>query len=1634
MAASWKTVRVFISSTFSDMQAERDWLVKRVFPALRQKLEPLRLHLVDIDLRWGITREQAENDLVLGLCLQQIDECRPFFLGLLGGRYGWVPSKFPVEVGNRYGWTQHKTGKSVTELEILHGVLNNAEMHDRALFCFRSERFLDEIKDEQQRRVYMEGATGKEMRELESEEAELKNQIRALSPPMALFDDYPCTWDATAVDLHTKQPGRIGNLTEFGNWVIEKLERAILDTKELQEHLSAVRSAVRDDLAEERDFHERYIESRTRIYIGRKALQEELKAFVAGAETKPCLVTGPSGSGKSAALAEFVSVWRDQHSQDIVITHFAGASPRSTGLRETLRHLCAEVKDALKLEDEIKQDIRELPNQFREFLAKAPADRRILIVLDALNQLDETDNAHSLFWLPWQLPPQVRLIVSCIDDPNRVDQPALAAMRNRQPHEIKVGPLSDEERVGIVREIPSAAAKTLDEEQVKLLLQNEATRNPLFLLVALEELRGFGSFEKLNQKIAGLPQTGDTLTAIFQQVIRRLAEDFNADTVKDVLTLLACARRGLSERELLDLIEGENVAIEVSAGDLFPILRQLRPYLQSRGALLDFFHRHLAKATLEEFFRTDDSAWLVSHERLGDYFLACAKGDDHTSEWETDNVRGFAECVFHLVQAGQIWQAAEVLCDLRFVEARCRLKQVFDLIQDYPLPQEYMPDYQATKQQKTLVQHWSNCLVAYARAWSARRDREGQGERVADPEPLLPEIVPTCKVIMRTDEEIESTAQRIAEQPTLLDGLNAFAEFVGVECYPLMQFGDRAGFVVQHAFNHAPAGPVHNAADWLIPNCKAPLLLSRWPPDAPYNPNPALLRKLKGHSGQVTSVSMTPDGHRAISGSDDRTLRVWDLESGICLNTLEGHSGTVTSVSLTPDGRRAISGSDDHTLRVWNLESGCCVRTLEGHIRGVTSVSVVPDGRRAVSGSDDHTLRVWDLESGTCLRTIEGHRGSVSSMSITPDCRLAISAHMDSRLRVWDLESGIGLRTPLEGEGLDHTTIDALSMTPDGRRAVSGSGAVLNVWNVENGICVSRIEDLPSWITSVDLFNSLIFFGIGLSAVSVTYFGQMRIWDLMTGANILEHKLHCNGIWSSQVIPCRSADSGRLITACGDMTLRIWDLISGLCMHSLLGHTGGIRSVSITHDGRMAVSGSDDHTLRVWDLETGGCLQILTGHSSSVSCVVFTPDDRFAVSGSWDKNLRIWDLARGTGVRILTGHTGSIENVKVTPDGRRAISGSGDHTLRVWDLESGACLLRLEGHTDSVEGVNVTLDGRRAVSWSYDLTIRVWDLETGVCLHSLEGHNGLVTSVSLTPDGRHAFSGSNDKTMRVWDLESGSLTAVLHADASISALALGILRKAVFGTSTGQVIIVDLRNFPSEPALTRDSSAAEYESWLRRGLDICLRKKGDEHPETMAHLTALAAHLENEGKVDEARPFAEQRDRLITLRKAEKEPQSLRTEALAHYEAGDYSRAEVLLHGLLQVGFEPPGTHLHLARLCLLTDHITEARDHVAQSWEKHKETAAYVVPRMLWFMIVFNLLDGTSPRPVLGQIKTALQNNDAYLEWNMRPVLDHLRPKLGESNYALLKALVAAMSDLDEIAVLDTFPAWCEAVPAALE
>jgi WD40 repeat protein len=480
---------------------------------------------------------------------------------------------------------------------------------------------------------------------------------------------------------------------------------------------------------------------------------------------------------------------------------------------------------------------------------------------------------------------------------------------------------------------------------------------------------------------------------------------------------------------------------------------------------------------------------------------------------------------------------------------------------------------------------------------------------------------------------------------------------------------------------------------------------------------------LRGHTRGVTALALSSDGRHALSGSDDETVRWWDVESGRCLRTLEGHTGVVNTLALSADGRHALSGSSDETVRWWDVESGCCLRTLEGHTYRVTAVALSADGRHALSGSQNGYLRWWDLESGRCLRVLEVNTHQVTTVALSADGRHALSGSSDKTVRWWDLESGRclshpgwerhisfadevthAIRVPPDPMGLERhaSEVFAVALSVDGRHAVSGSEDGLRWWDVELGRCLhtkSGNANIRGLALSSDGRHALKRWSYGLS-------------------------------W-------RDLESGR-------------DL-------GLEGHPGGVRTAALAVDGRHALSGSDDGTLRWWDLEESNrCLRTLEGHTGSVTAVALSSDGRHALSWSDDGRLVWWDLECDWGnpcLRTLEGQTANVRSLELSVDGRHALSGSRDGTLRWWDLEeSNRCLRTLEGHTGSVTAVALSSDGRRALSGSWDKTLRWWDLESGRCLavFTCSDH---VTAVALAKQRlNRAVAADSEGGVRFFDI------------------------------------------------------------------------------------------------------------------------------------------------------------------------------------------------------------------------------------------------------------------------------------------
>ena len=254
---------------------------------------------------------------------------------------------------------------------------------------------------------------------------------------------------------------------------------------------------------------------------------------------------------------------------------------------------------------------------------------------------------------------------------------------------------------------------------------------------------------------------------------------------------------------------------------------------------------------------------------------------------------------------------------------------------------------------------------------------------------------------------------------------------------------------------------------------------------------------------------------------------------------------------------------------------------------------------------------------------------------------------------------------------------------------------------------------------------------------------------------------------SGWVLGVTVSGEGRLaVSASADQSLKVWDMESGRELRTLQGHSNYVSGVGVTPDGKRAVSASWDQTLKVWDVESGLELHTLKGHSDYVSGVAVTPDGKRAVSASWDQTLKVWDVESGLELHTLKGHSAYVSGVSVAPDGKRAISTSGDKTLKVWDVNSGRELRTLQGHSRSVNGVAVAGDGQMAVSASSDLTLKVWDLNSGHELRTLEGHTGSVEGVAMSGNGRLVVSASDDNTLKVWDMQSGrELRALVgHSD------------------------------------------------------------------------------------------------------------------------------------------------------------------------------------------------------------------------------------------------------------------------------
>ncbi len=1422
------TIRLFVSSTFSDLKAERDALQREVFPRLKQLCLSKGLRFQAIDLRWGISEEAGRDNRTMRICLRELRRCqqdrpKPNFLILLGDRYGWrpLPEIIPATLfekleqetratdakaaklltdgyrrddnavppvyelqprGDSANWHEQvekpllaaleqaaqilgldldaegvSIGASATEQEIIEGALKvpDAATHVRAFF-----RTIEGLPDKPPSDFVETGDAANRLKRL-------KERIGGHIGD-GNVSHYRVPWRGNGINAD--------NLKEFCEQAWKQLSAVV------EQQIAALAKVPPDE--QEEHAHQDFGKERCRRFVGRAEPLERIAKYLREGTGRPLAVVGPSGSGKSAVMAKAVAKvtgdeWQVASGKPEMIGRFIGATPSSSDLIQLLRNLVGEIRkrypasvrspgfsrsgsepgaDAESRPPEggtpsEKPDDSEIPFEynpliaaFHEALQRPTADRPLFLFLDALDQLTASHNAHSLAWLPGSLSPHVRLIVSAAlptesgtapvrspaftrsgppeggtpNDPRATIMAALASRLDAEQR-IALAPLTVADGEQMLTNWLADAHRTLRPAQRQAILETfKVEGSPLWLRTGAEEASRLASWQPA-------PSFAPTTPGLLGQVLDRLSqeEEHGDKLVSRTLSYLACARHGLAEDEILDILSADK---EVMADfrrrspnspkvDSLPVAVWVRLhgdlafYLaehQAQGAsLLGFYHRSFLEAVTAHCFASRETRE-TRHQHLSVYFLDCAKGPDPAKEWETDAVRGFAECVFHLVKAGQHERAAGLLSNFPFLLHKLRVGLIEGVFEDYD-----MVRCEAPAEVGNGLEVWSSFFREKAHIL-----RRGSAEW------------PAHKILL------------------------------------------------QLAVEHADDSPLTVGAEtWLAEDHCDWLWLRRFPRLDRAGTNPCMA-VLEGHTSWVKGALELRDGRilswsgeREVSWSrldawEDCTLRLWDGQSGRCRKVLEGHTHSVWGALELSDGR-LLSWSADKTLRVWDGQSGECLEVLEAWISGALEL---PDGRILSWGGK--TLRLWDSQSGECQEVLEGHSTQVHGVLVLSDGRiLSWSGDHDSRsqwkdctLRLWDSQGG-QCQKILEGH--PRWVLGALELSD--RRILSWSDdETMRIWDLQSGECRMVLEGNQCWVLgALELSDGRI--------LSWTQVHTLRLWDIQSGEcqEILEGHTSC-------VSGALELRDGRILSwSRHDKTLRLWDSRSGECRSVLRGHVCLLEGVLELQDGRILSwtnevganlqFWSKDFALRLWDGQSRECGKVLQGHTSVVCDVLVMSDGRI-LSWSWDNTLRLWDNKSGECQAVFEGHAARVEGV-LELSGGRILSWSSDKTWRIWDGQSGDCRRVLEEHTGSVSGA-LELNNGRILSWG-GKTLRVWDSQSWECRAVLEGHTSWIRG-ALELSDRRILSWSDDETMRIWDGQSGECRRALggHTDSVWDALEL----------------------------------------------------------------------------------------------------------------------------------------------------------------------------------------------------------------------------------------------------------------------
>lgn len=493
------------------------------------------------------------------------------------------------------------------------------------------------------------------------------------------------------------------------------------------------------------------------------------------------------------------------------------------------------------------------------------------------------------------------------------------------------------------------------------------------------------------------------------------------------------------------------------------------------------------------------------------------------------------------------------------------------------------------------------------------------------------------------------------------------------------------------------------------------------------------------HDGPVRAVAISPDGKTVLTGSEDRTARLWNAADGKPRGKPMRHQGPVRAVAFSSDGKTVLTGSLDRTARLWDASTGEPIGQPLRLQSPVIAVAFSPDCKTVLTGTLDKTARLWDAVTGKPRGKPLKHPDRVSAVAFSPDGKTVLTGCWDYKARLWDAATGAPRGKPMQHKA----PVLAVAFGPEGKSVLTGSADnTARLWDVATGKPRGKAMSHQNWVRAVAFSSD------GKTVLTGSDDNTARLWDADSGAPRGQPIRRPGRVFAVAFSP----DGKTVLTGSSDNTARLMD---ALCCKPLR-HQGPILAVAFSRPhGKTVLTGSADNTARLWNASTGQLRCPPLHHQGPVLAVAFSPDGNSVLTGSADKTARLWDAYTGQPRGQPLQHRGPVLAVAFSSDGKTVLTGSADNTARLWDAFTGRPLGRPLEHRGPVAAVAFSSDGKTALTGSDDSTAKLWNASTGEQLGKTMQHQGAALAVAFSPDGTTALTGSEDKTAQLWDATTG---------------------------------------------------------------------------------------------------------------------------------------------------------------------------------------------------------------------------------------------------------------------------------------